>query len=144
MQMNRWLRDEVLRRYVSITFDTNDSPRKWRRYGLICYVRSGPHSLNGYVIVPGSHPWYKIHYNECPERCGVDFCDHTPESIIRVHGGINYSGLGEEGWVFGFDTAHAGDAVTTVGMHWSGRIWNVADVADEVDKLATQLACMGG
>jgi len=141
MQMRHWIREEVLRSRVSIGFSPDNSPRKWRAYGLTCYVRDGPYCLNGYVIVPEDHKWYKIHYDECPKQCRVDCCDHTPESIIQVHGGITYSCLSEEGWVFGFDTAHYGDAISLPGLEMEGRHWDVHDVADEVDKLAAQLAC---
>jgi hypothetical protein len=52
--------------------------------------------------------------------CADSHCNHTPESMFRVHGGITYSrecsghichktDNGDHVWWFGFDCAHAGD-----------------------------------
>src|SRR5437762_13110845 len=83
---------------------------KWPYQDLVCSVIEGPMTLNGYVAVPASHPWYKIHYDECPpKQCGFTHCEHSPEALIKVHGGITFSALEADGWVFGFDTGHYGD-----------------------------------
>lgn len=111
-------------------------------------------TLNGYVALQESHPWWGKAHNECTASppcepaAPPDFtewaqlgmpvppvgshlrasmleprwgCAHTPESILTVHGGITWGGpmsflafpapdaVGEFGWGFGFDTAHAWD-----------------------------------
>ena len=54
------------------------------------------------------------------KRCSKEWCDHTPESIFNVHGGLTYSAEchgkichktddGDHVWWFGFDCAHSGD-----------------------------------
>lgn len=52
----------------------------------------------GYVVIPKTHPYYGVDYNDL-----VDLFD--------VHGGLTYSGeLDEVGeWVLGFDCNHADD-----------------------------------
>lgn len=103
-------------------------------------------SLNGYVAIRPEHPWWGKNYGECvavppcDPNPPVDFdawphmpppgsrlraamaepswsCDHRPDALIDVHGGLTYGGpmpevLGPrdmEAWGFGFDTGHAGD-----------------------------------
>lgn len=58
----------------------------------------------GYVRVPKDHPWYGKHYDD------ID---------VKVHGGLTFAkkdqecgkGGADDGWWFGFDCAHSGDAV---------------------------------
>jgi hypothetical protein len=103
---------------------------------LPCLIVRGPSgSLCGYVGVSYGHPFYNVEYSQgcakCKDRPEVEgeyhYCEHSPESVIEVHGGLTYSGLcnpleGDKGichvvgpgeddkvWWFGFDTAHAGD-----------------------------------
>ena len=116
--------------------------REWEAHTMRCLLVSTPMSLNGYVYVPENHPWYRVHYSECPNECGEQWCAHSPESQIEVHGGITFSHLGENGWVFGFDTAHAGDfIVTPVGIH-GGHLWEEDEVATETEQMARQLAAL--
>lgn len=109
MTLGRLVRNEISRHQIVMDFPIRLTPRKWHIGTLACFVRSGRMSINGYVAVPESHPWYKVHFTECPIKCGEDWCGHSPETLIEVHGGLTYSGLSVEGWVFGFDTAHAWD-----------------------------------
>ena len=109
--------------------------RVWTSHGLRCMIVNGLMSLNGYVTVPVEHPWYAVHYSEQPQGC-----DDCPESVIDVHGGITFSSLGEEGWIFGFDTCHAGDLmITPISIH-EGRSWDEDSVALETEKMAKQLS----
>ena len=57
----------------------------------------------------GSFMWDYEQY-PCLDYSREDRCP-SPESLLRVHGGVTYSGTpkGEEGWRYGFDTAHSGD-----------------------------------
>jgi hypothetical protein len=95
--------------------------------GLPCLMVRGSHgALCGYVGVTEGHPLFGVGYSSCPCKCGKDWCDHTPESVLRVHGGITFADFCAEGsehgichkvdpgendrvWWFGFDCAHAGD-----------------------------------
>lgn len=105
--------------------------------GLPCLVvRNSGGALCGYVGVAEGHPLYALGYSsgcsrpaECAEnREGNDWCTHTPDSLLEVHGGITFShfcahtddeskhichkpspGDPDPVWWFGFDCAHAGD-----------------------------------
>lgn len=69
----------------------------WKDRGFICFMlrNSTFDTLNGYVVIPSIHPWYKEHYDS------ID---------AEVHGGLTFSEeIGKE-WVVGFDTNHHGDA----------------------------------
>lgn len=92
-------------------------------------------SLNGYVMVPPTHPWWGKGYNECiaVPQCEPEYykgailarmegepywdCAHRPDSIIEVHGGLTYGGpppkvmmiKDANCWGFGFDTGHFDD-----------------------------------
>ena len=114
--------------------------RTWMAHDLQCMLVHGPASLNGYVSVPPEHPFFCIHYSECPRGCDETYCDHTPESLIDVHGGITFSNLGEDCWWFGFDTAHHGDFLVFAHGAFAGRIWEDDDVALETERMAKQLS----
>lgn len=64
--------------------------------GLPCLIVRGPvGALCGYVGVPEGHPFHGLGYSSC--RHGAcpdkrDYCDHTPESILRAHGGVTFAG----------------------------------------------------
>jgi len=100
--------------------------------GLPCLAVRHPNSGHwcGYVGVSPEHPLYKIRYNQCPDpNCTEEYgCEHRPESLLEVHGGLTYSafcdddaaedtgichkpepGEPEPLWWFGFDCAHAWD-----------------------------------
>lgn len=84
----------------------------------------------GYVRVPEGHPWFGLkHWDATDGRKrnvterglpdwdaddDIEYEDRI-ETMLRVHGGITYSGdePNEEcqrGWWFGFDCAHLGDS----------------------------------
>ena len=71
---------------------------KYRGYGCMIKEQDCGH-LCGYVIIPEWH-------------AGVnkDMYDEV-YGEIEVHGGLTYSDSQPEGWVIGFDCAHAGDAI---------------------------------
>ena len=87
--------------------------------------------------------------------CGEEYCSHTPESIVSVHGGITYSDWGfdpiprDGEWWFGFDCAHAGDRVPGMdavaalvggGFDRSDDVYrDEAYVAAECENMAKQL-----
>lgn len=95
--------------------------------GLDCMARrGGGGSWCGYVGVKAAHPWHGKGYSTClADPCDNEFCyEHSPESIIDVHGGLTFSGAchddgnpesdichisPEPVWWFGFDCAHAHD-----------------------------------
>lgn len=98
--------------------------------GLDCLIVRQPRAghLCGYVGVGPDHPWHGKGYSSCVEGCGEDWCGHSPDSLVRVHGGLTFAdacaesedpahgichvaepGRPEHVWWFGFDCAHGGD-----------------------------------
>lgn len=133
--------------------------------GLDCLiVRNRLGALCGYAGVPPTHPWYEAEYGyghsigpKVDEQC-EGFCDHNPDHLVDVHGGLTYSahcqssddpargichvpapGRPENVWWFGFDCAHYGDLVPLT-YSLGGTYWAVDMVATEVRSLAAQLA----
>lgn len=145
--------------------------------GLSASILRAEHSgsLCGYVGVPPSHPWFGKEYSDAviPSAeqlarpvdtskisllsllcsAGDDPSDGARiDCIIRVHGGLTYSGEGRERcgedpalWYFGFDCAHSGDLCPA--MDWRSRFRNYEDVyrdfdyvQRDVELLAAQLA----
>jgi hypothetical protein len=140
--------------------------------GLDCLiVRNRMGALCGYVGVPPEHPWHGRGYNECLMQCGQDWCDHRPEGVLQVHGGITFAegcdprehsdteprichipeqGRPDDVWWFGFDCAHAGDFIPAfmdnpvwrVLKHDDDDYRNMAYVQRECGDLADQLAAV--
>ena len=135
---------ENKKRKLTEEWEYDEKPVKlWTAHGLPCMILHGPlGNLNGYTYVPKDHPWYKIAYDDCTlsPTCKKDWCNHSPESIIDVHGGITFSHLASAGWVFGFDTSHAGDYVPDLKSFNDGRRWSINNVIDETESMAHQLA----
>ncbi|WP_371590877.1 hypothetical protein [Streptomyces sp. NBC_00470] len=71
--------------------DWETTLEEWTAYGLLCRIKPGFSSLNGYVKFPTDLPLSR----------------ETVEDIFDVHWGITW-GPGADGWI-GFDTAHAFD-----------------------------------
>jgi len=114
--------------------------KEWEVEGLLCLVLKGPLSINGYVVVGSGHPFYGTAYSHCPQDCGEDWCNHSPESVIDVHGGLTFRHLGKNGWIFGFDTAHYMDHIPGLASFSEGKKWTIDQVAIEVERMAEQLA----
>lgn len=156
-------------------------------------VRGSSGALCGYVGVTEGHPLFGIDYGSCSlktakpqgktdgddrfsqriaERmrsrltCGESWCDHRPESILNVHGGITFSdfcqersdnhgichipanGEPEKVWWFGFDCAHSGDVCPAYEKFYPSfgdydSYKNVEYVKGEIAQLAKQLRAMG-
>jgi hypothetical protein len=79
--------------------------KEWNHAGLDCVVvmaREAAHRC-GYVRVPPTHPMFSKSYYE---------------PNVEVHGGLTFAELEPcaqddgQGWWFGFDCAHSGDAST--------------------------------
>ena len=102
--------------------------------GLKCLILRSPDwgHLCGYVGITEGHPWFEKECNQCligckGQRKELGECltwdctweeEHpSPQSLIEVHGGLTFSGLGDGEWRpagywwFGFDCAHAGDLI---------------------------------
>lgn len=108
--------------------------------GFKCLILRNPElkTLNGYIGLPKSHPYYGKDYND------ID---------VEVHGGLTFSGQGgrwdKHYWWIGFDCAHAGDLMP--GADIPGRItnrWdlsyrNIEYVKNELKHLAEQLTDEG-
>lgn len=55
-------------------------------------VRNPGGAWCGYVGIAEGHPWFGIEYSGCTQSpCGQDWCEHSPESRVRVHGGLTFS-----------------------------------------------------
>lgn len=97
---------------------------------LDCLMHRGPGGhWCGYVAVGPDHPLYERGYSECGQTPPCeDYCEHTAEGLIRVHGGLTFAskcaesadpatgichvaqaGRPEHVWWFGFDCAHSSD-----------------------------------
>jgi hypothetical protein len=127
--------------------------REWKHAGLSCAVvqaREGAHRC-GYVRVPPAHPMFGKSYND------VD---------VNVHGGLTFAAIEPctehedgQGFWFGFDCAHSGDASydpknlpdhevkfrakypeLRTSYRLSEHYWTEAEVVSETEKLAEQLA----
>jgi hypothetical protein len=134
--------------------------REWKHAGFSCAVvlaREAAHRC-GYVRVPPGHPMHGKHY----DAVNVD-----------VHGGLTFAELEPckehadgQGWWFGFDCAHAFDAMYNpeakvedlvsdeakavlrihreCGLKYPSRsaehYWTEAETAAETERLADQLA----
>ena len=102
---------------------------EWEHLGFPCMMHRAPMgNWCGYVAVPPGHPLHGITYHHCTQvppceetRKG-NYCDHRPEFLLNVHGGLTYSdrcqghichvpkpGEPDDVWWFGFDCAHAFD-----------------------------------
>lgn len=135
-------------------------------------VRSQFGAWCGYVGVAEGHALFDISYSTCPEKCGQDYCEHTSESVLQVHGGITFSRFCQDGdeaenvchvpgpgepdrvfW-FGFDCNHAFDyapgmavylreAGVQAGVSPFGDIYRDLEyVKAECARLAAQLAAV--
>ena len=163
------------RRY-EISGPWSDEPDKvqWvdQATGLDCLaVRNRMGVWCGYVGITSEHPWFEVGYSQCIEHCegSVDngYCEHTPEALISVHGGLTFSdrcheGVGDEAvchvpypgrdgrvWWFGFDCNHAFDLAPSI-LHpkefpiLENDVYrDLPYVREEVALLAKQLASVG-
>lgn len=138
---------------------------EWEKHGMPCLMlRTDMGNWCGYVAVNPGHPWHSKGYTSCtaPEICEKQkadgYCDHTPEHILDVHGGITYAnqcaghichvpkpGKPDNVFWFGFDCAHGGDgipgyrAVLGEDGFFSRGYKDAAYVRTEVERLADQL-----
>ena len=117
-------------------------------------IRMETGHLCGYVEVPSGHPWENAAYSDCPIRdaCKATddwWCDHRPESVVKVHGGVTFSGPRPQvvgsGWWFGFDCAHLYDLSPSLlrdGFHMSSMsvYRDMSYVRSECRGMAAQLA----
>jgi len=89
---------------------------------------------NGYVVLPKSHAWYGMNYNDIPVDVhrGLTF-----GRILEEKEDLEIFNLGEEylGWyIIGFDTAHYGDTPER---------WTKNAVQAEADRLLEQCLKQG-
>jgi len=127
--------------------------------GLPCLVvRNQGGALCGYVGVIEGHPFFAVPYSTCPQGCD-SYCDHSPEALLDVHGGITFADFcspygpeGERGichvpeagepdrvYWFGFDCAHCDDVSPAYDFSHVGHYKSVTYVQAECRRLAAQL-----
>jgi hypothetical protein len=102
-------RDELLAWYEMCEAIAGTVVETGESNGLKTMIRvGGMAAFCGYVEVPEGHPWHGRYYDECLARCGTQFCDHSLESTVDVHGGVTFTGrFDDDGpWLIGFDCAH--------------------------------------
>ena len=131
------------------------------KVGLTCHaVRETPLAhWRGYAVVPKGHIFYGKDYSDCikPNPCQSDepynYCEHTAEYMLSVHGGITFANhpgpswapnvdldpsvLTSEWWL-GFDCAHAGDDYPSSYFH-DGVYRDLNYVIEQCEHLAEQL-----
>jgi len=119
---------------------------RWVHEGIECAVLQGPMAFCGYAKVPVNHLLHGMGYDEATEA-----------EDVYAHGGLTFSRTTEDGTWFGFDCAHAGDAlgqpldVEEMKSAWGrlsspfvrDRAWTFMDVVEETCFLAHQLAAIG-
>lgn len=82
--------------------------------------------------------------------CSEGYCNHSPESMFRVHGGITFSGIsggritnGDDNiWWIGFDCAHSDDKMPMLDNLFGethGEYRNMFYVINECASLAKQI-----
>lgn len=126
-------------------------------------VRNGLGAWCGYVGLPPGHPFHGVGYSSCTATdCTEEWCyDHSPEGIVRVHGGLTFSsschesdkgegfgichtpfeGRPHDVWWLGFDCAHAGDYTPGLGdLYPEEQYRDLGYVKSECASLARQLA----
>ena len=112
--------------FIPGPWDNEPDLVRFKYKGLWCAIIRSPGSghLCGYVGLDEKHPWFGKDYGaHLAPKCKEEFCcEHTPCSIINVHGGLTYAGpltftrigvkelkLPENLHWFGFDCAHCDD-----------------------------------
>jgi hypothetical protein len=119
----------------------------------------------GYAAIGAHHPLFHVGYDACTSPlCDERYsCQHRPDSVLRAHGGLTFSGTlnteistsgDNELWWLGFDCCHYTDyqpgwsalmrAVNAAcGVEripsFHGRYRTLAYVREEVEDLAAQL-----
>jgi len=126
----------------------DDEPDKvrFRAHGLTCICWRGPlGAWCGYVAVPKGSILDRLDYSSCPISCNDTWCNHRPESLFSVHGGITFSGHRDGSlWYFGFDCSHYGDKVPALLSFYrtdhGDYYWTVDAVRRETAQLAEQIS----
>lgn len=98
--------------------------------GLNCTIMKHPElgTLCGYIDIPVGHPLYGQDSMECE---------------IPVHGGWTYSMEHDGMWRFGFDCAHAGDAIPAIPSV-GGIYRDESYVREELERAAMDFAGYAG
>lgn len=116
---------------------------EFESYGLKCLVVRHPEflTLNGYVVIPRSHPLSGKHYALAGLEVhgGVTFSDNQIP-ILDQHNEFD----GFDGWIFGFDCLHRTDTIpfqilTHMKEPPSSSYKDISFVQKECEHLAKQL-----
>lgn len=140
---------------------------EWKAHGVPCLAVRNMCYGNwcGYAGVAPGHPLHGVWYTDCPQKCGKKYCEHSPERVLSVHGGVTYANLcdghichvpksGEPDNVFwfGFDAAHFNDLSPGIRAYEKARGFetffscgvyrDLGYVKKQIEELAKQLADM--
>jgi hypothetical protein len=120
----------------------------------------------GYVGIAEGHPFFEVGYDECRVQCEQNrdegYCDwdndHTPNRVVRVHGGLTYADFCREGaeetgvchipfdgrpariWWLGFDCAHCDDVSPSMRQYLPDTPNSVYRTLDYVQSQCADLA----
>jgi hypothetical protein len=99
-----------------------------------CFIKRNNSTLSlcGYVVLTSDNELY-----------GLDYDEIYPKINIDVHGGLTYSDKGENGWIVGFDCAHAGDLCPAF-PYFDGIYRTKVFVISECLKLAEEVSKFSG
>mgnify|MGYP006969389249 CR=1 FL=1 len=98
----------------------------YKSFGIkeVKYVKQSAGHYCGYITISKDHPVAKDCINKTyPEEIANNWVD--------VHGGVTHTRRKEDGFVIGFDLAHAGDEHLNINNNY---------VVEQLEKLGTQLA----
>ena len=92
--------------YINSLMKLEGDKKEFKYRGFRCLIKRHKRlgHLCGYIELPKHHNLYGVDYDEIEE---------TYDYELPVHGGLTFSGrlVGEDGYLIGFDCAHAGDYI---------------------------------
>lgn len=89
-------------------------------------------ALCGYVVLTSDNKLYGLDYDQLYSKINV-----------YIHGGLTYSDEGDDGWIIGFDCAHAGDFCPSI-PNFDGIYRTKEYVISECEKLAEEVSNYSG
>ena len=90
---------------------------------------------NGYIIIPETHPWFGMEYNDIPVEVhgGLTFGNVITEDMLEHWDNLTKDDIGK--WLIGFDTNHYNDNMSR---------WPKEKVIKEAKRLLEQAKSFNG